>query len=166
MKSKTLCWNCNNFKFKKVKEIYKCTKCKAEKPKNWSEIEIRDIILKGDKSVLCKAIISISNNQTTNELINGRSEERNDIGFNASDARFFTAKLSYGYSRLDQFKRFLKSNFKHEQDPFRTIIGTYVGYIRSRMLNYSKQLCKIANQKELIRVQKKFDANQLRLFER
>ena len=160
------CWNCGNTRFKKIiqknKIVYKCSKCKAEKPKIWKRSEVRSLILTGRKDVICRAILAISKNQTFNELINGESKGRNYSGFNALDAKYFTSKLSDGFTRLSQIERFINSKFNPKLDPFKLELN--LEYIRNRALNYSGQLAKIATCLDRERVESKFDSAQLKLF--
>ena len=96
--------------------------------KKWKKDEIMDMIAKSDYALI-KGLIRIYENQTDSEKQAYATMKDNGIGFNGADADFLT--------RMAKF--YLDRGY---------LTGKQIDVVRKKMLKYSGQLTKIANENE------------------
>ena len=97
--------------------------------KVWNKEEIKYLIETNDK-VLISSLLQVYNSQTIDEQCTKETAERNGVGFNASDAYI-----------LSSFAEWYKS---HEY-----LSPKQIAIARKKMIKYSGQVTKLANQHEL-----------------
>lgn len=96
--------------------------------KLYSTEEIRSLLEKSDKAVT-RAIVALYGRQTESERNTEATVEKNGIGFNGFDAKFF-------------------SSLAQQIQSGRTLTAKQIVFARKGIMKYSKQLAEIANQRE------------------
>lgn len=95
--------------------------------KQYSIEQIKDLLKNNDKAVE-RAIVAIFNRQTESEKTTESTVEKNGVGFNGFDAKFF-------------------SSLAQQIQSGRTLSAKQISFARKGILKYSKQLASIANEK-------------------
>ena len=93
---------------------------------NWTKESIRTL-LETNNTMLSRSIVKLYEYQTHDEKSLGAATEHNGMGFNSIDAEFLTSLA----------ERIIDG---------RTLTERQIMYGRKKMLKYSKQLARIANQ--------------------
>lgn len=96
--------------------------------KLYSTGEIRSLLEKSDKAVE-RAIVALYSRQTESEKNSETTVEKNGIGYNGFDAKFF-------------------SSLAQQIQSGRTLSQKQIAFARKGIMKYSKQLAEIANQRE------------------
>ena len=95
----------------------------------WSIIEIKTKLVLEDKW-LYRGLLAIYNRQTEEEKLIETTKENNGIGFSGCDAKFLSAMAL----TVMKYNKLTEKQLK---------------YTRAKMLKYTGQLTRIANQKEV-----------------
>ena len=93
--------------------------------KLWGIEDIKDLLRKNDKAVE-RAIIALYSRQTESEKNQETTVEKNGVGFNGFDAKFF-------------------SSLAQQIQSGRVLSQKQISFARKGILKYSKQLAEIAN---------------------
>lgn len=96
--------------------------------KLYSTEEIRSLLEKSDKAVQ-RAIVALYSRQTESEKNSEATVEKNGVGFNGFDAKFF-------------------SSLAQQIQSGRNLSAKQIAFARKGIMKYSKQLASIANERE------------------
>lgn len=90
--------------------------------------EIKELLKKNDKAIE-RAIVALYSRQTESEKNSEATVEKNGIGYNGFDAKFF-------------------SSLAQQIQSGRTLTAKQIQFARRGIMKYAKQLAEIANQRE------------------
>ena len=110
--------------------------------KIWTIQEIQTLLNSNNPFTIARAIVAIYNRQTFEEKEQGITKKRNNVGFNAFDAQYFTRPYGeHNFKNIDPILRFVKN--KNPKD--KEWILSRLDKLQKRIWKYSAQLTDIAN---------------------
>ena len=100
--------------------------------KTWTEDMIADLLARADNRVLYKMLHSLYERQTASEQSAEQTQNLNNVGFNAYDAKFLTSVAKGG-------------------EKYNRVSDNQAPHVRKALRKYRKQLTEIANSNEFKR---------------
>jgi hypothetical protein len=101
--------------------------------KTWNKEEIKGLLQTNDK-MIAKSLIELYKKQTQDEQITESTNHTNNQGFTSGDAKRMTSMAKWTMTR---------NNFLTQKQ---------IDWLRPRLIKYSAQLARIANERELEKV--------------
>jgi hypothetical protein len=96
--------------------------------REWKVEEIKSLLQTND-TMVCRSLVQLYNCQDDFEKSTGETMERNGVGFNGVDAPYMSSCAKF----------YIEKGFLSPRQ---------MGFVRNKIIKYSKQITKLANQHE------------------
>jgi hypothetical protein len=96
--------------------------------KEWKVEEIKTLLQTND-TMVCRSLVQLYNQQDDYEKAIGETTERNGVGFNGVDSPYMSSCAKF----------YMEKGFLSPRQ---------MGFVRNKIMKYSKQITKLANQHE------------------